>query len=212
MALTQVQQGMLVDGILTADTAGRLKMADGFVNDAKISGVAASKISGQLADANMSSGSLIQVVQVVKNDTYVTTSGTFGLVTGLAASITPLSTSSKILVHAMVNGGANHSVNAGGAFRLYRDGSVVSGSNGNAAGSRTTAWAQSSVGVSNPWSVFTHNLMYLDSPATASSTTYQIYARAEHATGTFVNYAYDDSDNSDRVRLISTITLMEILA
>jgi hypothetical protein len=36
MALTQIQQAMLQDGILTADAAGRLKMADAFVNNAKI--------------------------------------------------------------------------------------------------------------------------------------------------------------------------------
>lgn len=36
MALTQIELGMLKDGILTADTAGRLKMADGFVDDAKM--------------------------------------------------------------------------------------------------------------------------------------------------------------------------------
>lgn len=36
MALTQIQLAMLQDGILTADAAGRLKMADGFVNTAKI--------------------------------------------------------------------------------------------------------------------------------------------------------------------------------
>jgi hypothetical protein len=36
MALTQIELGMLKDGILTADTAGRLKMADGFINGAKV--------------------------------------------------------------------------------------------------------------------------------------------------------------------------------
>lgn len=40
MALTQIQTGMLADGILTADAAGRLKMADGFVNFSKIADAA----------------------------------------------------------------------------------------------------------------------------------------------------------------------------
>ncbi len=36
MALTQIELGMLKDGILTADTAGRAKVADGFINGAKV--------------------------------------------------------------------------------------------------------------------------------------------------------------------------------
>jgi len=38
----------LADGILTADAAGRLKMADGFIVDAKITDMAASKLTGSL--------------------------------------------------------------------------------------------------------------------------------------------------------------------
>ena len=72
------------------------------------------------------------------------------------------------------------------------------------------AFAQSASGVSSPWKLDTKTLVYLHSPSTSSSTTYQIYARSESATGITVNYAYSDTDNSDRVRLLSTITLMEI--
>ena len=45
-ALQSVSQSMLVDGILTADAAGRLKMADGFINAAKLN---ADAITGQAA-------------------------------------------------------------------------------------------------------------------------------------------------------------------
>ena len=55
MALTQIELGMLKDGILTADTAGRLKMADGFVNSAKIldANVTASKLASGAAASNL---------------------------------------------------------------------------------------------------------------------------------------------------------------
>jgi hypothetical protein len=111
----------------------------------------------------------------------------------------------------MVNTGSLAGQNAGGAFRLYRDGNLVTGATGNTAGNRTTAWGQSGAPTSSGWYIKENTLVYLDSPATTSSTTYQLYARAENATGTSVNYSVgDDSDISDRARLISTVTLMEI--
>jgi hypothetical protein len=48
MALTQKQQAMLADGILTADAAGRLKMADNFVNTAKV-------LDGSITNVNIGS-------------------------------------------------------------------------------------------------------------------------------------------------------------
>jgi hypothetical protein len=92
---------------------------------------------------------------------------------------------------------------------LYRDGSAVTGAQGNAAGSRTTAFGQAGAPASSAWLMKNNVLVYLDSPSTTSSTTYQIYARSEAVTGTLVNYAYDDTDSSDRARLISTLTVME---
>jgi len=165
---------------------------------------------GILPSAKMPVGSVIQTVSTNKTDTFTTASSSFVIVTGLTATITPSSASSKILIYAMVQGGAADSVNAGGAFRLYRDGSWITGVAGDSAGSRIQAFAQSASGVSSPWKLDTKTLVYLHSPSTSSSTTYQIYARSESATGITVNYAYSDTDNSDRVRLLSTITLMEI--
>lgn len=101
MALTQIELGMLKDGILTADTAGRLKMADGFVTDAKINGMAASKLSGQVPFGNAPSGSIIQVVNTSGNTTFATSSTSF-VDTPLTLTITPKLSTSKILVQMYV--------------------------------------------------------------------------------------------------------------
>ena len=159
--------------------------------------------------ATAPSGKVLQVINTVKTDTFSTTSSSFVVVTGLTATITPSSSANKILVMVALASGSNSGTNAGGAFRLYRDGSEITAVNGNTAGSRTSAWSQSSAPVTSPWYMKSNTLIYLHSPSTTSSTTYQVYARSQNQ-GTFVNQAYDDSDEADRVRLSSTITLMEI--
>ena len=66
-------------------------------------GIPASSLSGVIPDANAPSGSVIQVVSSNLTSTVSTSSSSF-VTTGLSASITPLSSSSKILV--IVNGGS----------------------------------------------------------------------------------------------------------
>lgn len=212
MALTQIQQAMLADGILTADAAGRLKMADGFVNDAKISGVAASKISGQLADANMSPGSVIQVVSTFKNDVFSASlgGGSFTDITGFSATITPLSTNSKILV--IANYGLSGSSPAV-ASRLLRNGTLIS--NGAVSGARVSA---SSPSVSNAGDAnrgVPTSINYLDSPNTILAVTYKIQIGAIEPTGThtcWFNTSGADVDAGYTARMGSSITLLEIAA
>ena len=51
-----------------------------------------------LPDSAMSSGSIIQVVSTTKTDTFSTSSSSFTDITGLSVSITPASSSNKILI------------------------------------------------------------------------------------------------------------------
>ena len=58
-----------------------------------------------------------------------------------------------------------------------------------------------------------HNIsmMFLDSPSTTSATTYKIQWRA--ASGTlYLNRSYDNTDHTNYMRSISTITVQEVLA
>ena len=71
-----------------------------------------------LPDSAMAEGSIVQVKQTVKTDTFSTTSQSAVDVTGLSVSITPTSTSNKILVTYDVKASCE---NVQMAFFLLRD-------------------------------------------------------------------------------------------
>jgi hypothetical protein len=173
--------------------------------DGTITGLDADGISSQ----PVFPGNVLQVVSTTKTDTFSTSSTSFVDVTGLTVSITPISTSSKILIIAQVSSSGGN----GSAHQFKINGGNSSNYVGDAAGSRTRAvhggyWIGNQTGV-----LFSFTMMYLDSPSTTSSTTYAVQARkGGQANLTQVNYAIDDFDGSDRVRGASTITVMEIAA
>ena len=150
---------------------------------------------------------VLQVVSTAKTDTFTTTSTTFTDVTGLTATITPSATSSKILIVAMLNGGAITSAN-NLHMRLARGGTAIFV--GDAAGSRTQA-----TGASFDASLVAAPFpgIFLDSPSTTSATTYSIQVRTNVAAQTaYVNRTATDTDNAGFPRLPSSITVMEISA
>ena len=156
-------------------------------------------------------GKVLQVVQTVKTDTASTTSNSWSAISGLSVSITPSSASSKIYVMVSLSASSNTGTNAGGAFRLYRNGSNTGTLDGNVDSNRTTAMAQGTSGSGSPWMVINSAVNLLDLPASTSAQTYQVYWRAEDtSTGTTLNRAYEDSNSTDRIRTSSSITLMEI--
>jgi hypothetical protein len=128
------------------------------------------------------------VIQVVNatNSTYFATTSSSPVSTGISASITPSSSSSKILVivAAPFAGSGQTSFNPG--IYLYRGGSSIA----------TTAGARD---VGNG---FTAGFNYLDSPATTSSTTYSLYIAVTAGTGVINDYPGSTT----------FITLMEIAA
>jgi len=111
-------------------------------------------------------GKVLQVVQGTYN-TELSTNSTTYVTTGLTVSITPTSATSKIYVHAIVNGLTKYSGSASNAaqIRLYRN--------------ATTTTVITSTGI-NYTGVDNINqgqgiIQYLDSPATTSATTYDVY-------------------------------------
>lgn len=159
-------------------------------------------------------GSILQVIQTVKGDTFSVAPGanTFGTVTGLSASITPSSSSSKILVTLdMYVGCSSYQV----GIRLYRNGTFIGG--GTPEGSRTAAtWYH------NNYTSYTYAMaytciraggMYLDSPASASAITYTIGIKDYSSNTAYVNRSNQYQNTSDYDHNgISTITLMEVSA
>jgi hypothetical protein len=138
-------------------------------------------------------GTVLQVVQATYSTVVTTQSASFSD-TGLTGSITPSSTSSKILIlvnqRIFVAPGGNG--NASSAIQLFRNATQVWYINRYGLTDITTAGSGS---------YFT--AMYLDSPATTSAVTYKTQFNRQNGNATV--YAQLDSDSS-------SIVLMEIAA
>ena len=115
-----------------------------------------------ITTGNIPTGSVLQVMQTVKSDTYSTTSSTFNDVTGLSVSITPSSSSNKILVFVDAALGVTNAA-YGAQLRLLRNSTAIY--IGDAAGSRDRSMMQLAGDVSGcQYQVIRTNGQYLDSP------------------------------------------------
>ena len=148
----------------------------------------------------------MQVVQVVKTDTFSSSSATLVDITGFSASITPSSASNKILVMVSLNIGSNES-GLRLMTKLFRDSTGIF--IGDTAGSRErVSWQGTTLALTHTNSV---NHIFLDSPATTSSTTYKMQGRDEVAGyNWYINRNSNDSDATSHGRSASSITLIEI--
>lgn len=143
-------------------------------------------------------GGVVQVVQTVKSDYFTTTSeDSFVDIPSLSATITPKSTSSKIMVDVHI-GGYNTSVATNIAFKIVRDSTDI-GLGATGQGMQGTFGATPNADRGHPAS-----MKYLDSPATTSATTYKIQVQKDSA-GTL-----DVNRRPNYYSTISTITLTEI--
>jgi hypothetical protein len=154
----------------------------------QIKGNDTSTFGGAITANNVGAGNVLQVVQSQIATTQSTTS-TSNVASGLQASITPSSTSSKILI--MLNGGNawNNTDSRNVLVTFYKNGSAVE--------SGPHAIIQNTSGTNSfksSWSA-----CYLDSPSTTSSITYEPYYKVNVGTGYF---------NEATVRIM--LTLMEI--
>jgi len=157
----------------------------------------------------LSAGKVLQVVQTVKSDTFSTTSTTYVDVTGLSATITPSSTSNKIVASVTII-----PTNSSTAFffKLFR-GAVEIGSGDAASGKEPCFTSGVSGGSSNGGGYYglqQRSIEYLDSPSTTSATTYKIQCKTYNNTGTtYLNRTVWDAPEYN-ARGISTVTLWEI--
>ena len=151
-------------------------------------------------------GKILQVVSTTQTTVFGATSATYVDITGMAATITPVSTNSKVLVFVDVNIGSQSASLT--TIQLVRDATAIA--LGDAAGSRTRATLGRYYGSDVVDAHFgAHSMMFLDSPATTSATTYKLQGRTQ--TGAFyINRTHTDTDSSPFPRAISTITLMEV--
>jgi hypothetical protein len=137
---------------------------------------------------------ILQVVQATYS-TFASTSSSTLTTTGLTVSITPQSTTSKILV--LVNvpcGKTSASASNIGQLAIYRAGSNIL--------SISDYLGYTGTSLSN---YFSASSAYLDSPATTSSTAYAVYFASTNGTSQFQVNPANTAGNSS-----STITLLEV--
>jgi hypothetical protein len=152
---------------------------------------------------------ILQVIQTVKTDTFTTTSTSFVDITGLTATITPSATTSKILIVGQVAMGGTAATRSMGFLQLAggNAGTYI----GDAAGSRIRSVFGGLDVPDNANFLYSFPIVYLDSPATTSATTYKIQMKVSANTG-YINRSEADSDDGQRARGASSITVMEISA
>jgi len=162
---------------------------------------------------NNTAGNVIQVVSVTKTDTYSESIApgvvSTNIVTGLTAAITPVSTSSKIRVEVSTSL-SNSGEFASGGF-VFRRGSTAIGIAATA-GSRSVLSAGAFARNNENQDMVSITQSFLDSPSTTSEITYGIslYNRDSTTETVLMNRMADDADSDERVRTVSTITVMEV--
>ena len=164
--------------------------------NATISGSSAT-VNGNEVRTVGTSGAILQVKSSIKTDIFSTTSTSFADVSDLSVTITPSSTSNKVLV--LVTLGANGNTTSSVLFNLVRNSTNLaqpdSGNN------------PSTINLFNTGTTDVDNaaINFLDSPSTTSSTTYKIQMRVDGGTGYLNRHTSNTNYNS-----VSTITVMEV--
>ena len=156
---------------------------------------------GAVTSAKLASGvggKILQVVSTVKDTDFTTTSTSFTDVTGLSASITPSSSSNKVLITASfcASQGTNSAINM---FNLLRNSTAI----GQPATSQTFTSTRTQY-TSEADNIDTVHIQFLDSPSTTSATTYKIQGKVNGGTLILGNRSSNDAEQ------ISIITLMEV--
>ena len=138
--------------------------------------------------AAITTGKVLQTIYAVTSSQVDLTSATW-TDTGASASITPSSTSNKILVLASVGGINRHSGDTEAQFRILRDSTSIANTKGMNNNSNNFLSAPAAV------------MNELDTPSSTSSLTYKIQFKNRDAAGT-VSVCSNSADTS--------ITLLEI--
>ena len=156
-------------------------------------------------------GKVGQVVSTTKTDLFQTTASgaSPSTITGLTATITPSSTSSKILVIPNISISTHDNNHIG--CTLFRDTTAIG--IGDAAGNRPrNSFVGTVMTTSGNWNMTPASFNFLDSPSTTSSTTYSVKIGGNGTQIIYVNRSGRDSNNTNEDgRYASTITVMEIL-
>ena len=155
-------------------------------------------------------GKVLQVVSTTKTDVFSSTAGIDSpvAITNFSASITPTSTSSKILI--LINLAVGSSSNNHAAATVFRDSTAIAV--GDADGSRPRTSIPTGVIASTAsWKVESGSFNFLDTPSSTSSLSYSVKIGGNGSSTIYVNRSSRDTNSTTGDgRHASTITLMEI--
>tara|TARA_B100001250_G_scaffold273094_1_gene235848 strand:+ start:3580 stop:4122 length:543 start_codon:yes stop_codon:yes gene_type:complete len=159
-------------------------------------------------------GSIIQVIQTVKTDTFSNANEAFADITGLSVAITPTSSSNKILIN--YGGCGSSAANRVGHIRLAR---VIGGTTntsifiGDQGATNLQVRASSTFVQNNSYYLTSWDGQFLDSPSTTSAITYKLQLSAGDQSYTvYVGRSFDNSNEWSRSKVPSFITVMEVAA
>ena len=195
------------DGSIAGLSVGGL--GSGVVNTATLA-------SNAITSAIQPAGSVIQVNQTVKTDTFSTTSFTNTWVEiGPQGSITAIKAGNKIMVEIMLSVGCTDGRHI--SFRLEKDGSVVAGARGDSRGSNRKRGCFHMYQDDQNGQHDQHNyfIKYLDTAADTNAHTYNIAVtqwNGQGSTEITCNRSKADGDQDYESTTISTVTLTEIAA
>jgi hypothetical protein len=162
-----------------------------------------------ITKGSMPAGTVLQVLQTFKSDLFSIASGTPTDITGFSVTITPTSSTSKILIFTTLNSVSNS--NPYPKLILYRGSTAICLGT---AGSSTTKQSMmaSYIAASDGTPIsYSSTQIFLDSPATTSSITYkwQVYTFDAPNRTWYMNRMVGEND-SNYQSAPSTITVMEI--
>ena len=173
--------------------------------------VLASDGSTTISNLSGGVGKILQVKQAVKSDRQTIQSQTLVDITGMSVSITPSSTSSKILVDYSLVVFANVQYYT---MRLLRnsDSTIFIGdTNPNATSQSRGAFGTYQASYVNAMTVAQK---FLDSPNTTSATTYKLQAHCPYSSSYIIaiNSAVNQDNYTYMTNCVSSITVMEVAA
>lgn len=153
---------------------------------------------------------VIQVKQTVKTDTFTTTGTAFVEITDFNCSITPTTSTNKIIVDICMFCGENQ--DSFPAFKLFRNDVVLSLAPTISPGTATTfGYCNTGNSTRDQYLITSVNYKFVDSPATTSALTYKLQVSPMRTVSrTFFLNRSQTMGDGNQMTTTSTITLTEI--
>jgi hypothetical protein len=149
--------------------------------------------------AGATGGGIIQCVQTIKTSATTFVSSTYADVSGMSVTITPRTSSNKVLIIVQFAAQMNSWYGSYGEYRILRASTAIGaepfGVNYNYSGGSGDNYADFE----------TVTFTYVDSPATTSATTYKLQAKNSNSRNMWINSGYDGVTKN-----CSTIIAMEV--